>query len=113
MGSDTHETVDPANPAATRFLQALEAMLVHGSKAGERFMDRLLRQSGAGGVVSGIAANDRRWSSSTSRKMRLPTSHFWLYALNHTHKDTLKRIDDLSQVNPTSGRAISNFYSLN
>jgi len=98
MGSNTHQTVDPANPAVARFLYVLEAMLVHGTKSGKRLLDRLWQRSGSGGVVSGVVAGPSGWSSSSKSKLPLPRAHFWLYALYHSHKDTLNRIEELQQV---------------
>jgi len=87
MGNETTDAVKANSPAAARLCHALEAALVHGVRAKDSLVNRLMR--GRGTVDS--------WSANGGRRA-LPTANFWLFALYHSHQETMRRIQNLSQV---------------
>ena len=80
--SRTHSSTIGTDEDSTILLNALEALFIHG-----------LKDSHGG------------WSRRARGSIRGPEPNFWTYVLIFSHKDTIERIDRLTQINSDIGRA--------
>ena len=78
----THSSTIETDEDSTTFLNALEALFIHG-----------LKDSQLG------------WSRKVKSSMRITEPSFWTFVLIFSHKDTIQRIDRLKQINSDVGRS--------
>ena len=78
----THSSTIGTDEDSTILLNALEALFIHG-----------LKDSHVG------------WSRKARVSLRGPEPNFWTYVLIFSHKDTIERVDRLTQINSDVGRA--------
>lgn len=78
----THSSTIGTNEDSTILLNALEALLLHGLKE-----------------------NQATWTKRVSAVTRAMDPSFWTYALIFSHKDTIRRIDNLKQISSDVGRS--------
>jgi len=78
----THSSTIATNEDSTLLLNSLEALFIHG-----------LKDSQAG------------WAKRVATSARASDPSFWTYVLIFSHKDTIKRIDNLKQIGSDVGRS--------